>query len=242
MVLYDLFVANDGDLRLGLLNVVAFIVALLTALILHEISHGLVALWNGDNTAKLYGRLSVNPLKHIDLIGLVFMLIIGFGWARPVPVNPNNFKNKKVGAITVSLAGVLTNLVLAFIATMVMVLLGKVNLTNVSMSVYYTVYFFYQLSYLVLLLNVSFALFNLLPLYPLDGYRLLSCFINSNSRFLTFLRRYSTYILMGLVALNLLSAYISVIPHISPLYWYVNGLGGLIRDGFEQFWRLIFNG
>ena len=242
MVLYDLFASNDGDLRLGLLNVVAFIVALLAALILHEISHGLVALWNGDNTAKQYGRLSLNPLKHFDWIGLLFMLIVGFGWAKPVPVNPNNFKNRKVGAITVSLAGILTNLVLAFISSMTMVLFGKINIADASMNVYYTVYFFYQLSCLLLLLNVSFALFNILPLYPLDGYRLLSCFVDQNNKFMTFLRRYSMYILMALVALNLLSAYIPVIPHISPLYWYVNGLGGLIRSGFEQFWRLIFNG
>lgn len=242
MVLYDVFGQNGGDLRLGLLNVVAFVVALLAALILHEIAHGLVALWNGDSTAKMYGRLSLNPLKHFDWVGLIFMLVIGFGWARPVPVNPNNFKNRKVGAITVSIAGVLTNLVLAFVSAMVMVILGNINVAGVSMSVYYLVYFFYQLSYLMLWLNVSFALFNILPLYPLDGYRLLSCFIYENNKFLTFLRRYSLYILMGLVALNLLSSYLPFIPNISPLYWYINGLGGLIRKGFEQFWRLIFNG
>lgn len=242
MILYDVFGQNGGDLRLGLLNVVAFVVALLAALILHEIAHGLVALWNGDSTAKMYGRLSLNPLKHFDWVGLIFMLVIGFGWARPVPVNPNNFKNRKVGAITVSIAGVLTNLVLAFVSAMVMVILGNINVAGVSMSVYYLVYFFYQLSYLMIWLNVSFALFNILPLYPLDGYRLLSCFIYENNKFLTFLRRYSLYILMGLVALDLLFSYLPFIPNISPLFWYINGLGDLIRKGFEQFWRLIFNG
>ena len=105
----------SGVTRESLLETIAFLVALLTALVLHEIAHGLVAYWNGDITAKYYGRLSLNPAKHFDIIGLIMMLFVGFGWAKPVPVNPNNFKNRKVGAFTVSLAGIVTNLILAFL-------------------------------------------------------------------------------------------------------------------------------
>ena len=119
MYILDLLRTNyvtgeTGFCREGLLNAAAFVVALLTALILHEIAHGLVALWNGDRTAKQYGRLSPNPIKHFDIVGLLMMLLVGFGWAKPVPINPNNFKNRKTGAITVSIAGVITNLLLAF--------------------------------------------------------------------------------------------------------------------------------
>ena len=234
MTLYRLF-TQAGSPRLGLLNVVAFIVALLSALVLHEIAHGLVALWNGDDTAKLSGRLTVNPIKHFDLVGLLLMLLVGFGWAKPVPVNPNNFKNKKVGAITVSVAGVLTNLVLAFVAALARVLFGKITPQNDSAA--YAVYFFEVLAILVCQLNVTFALFNLLPLYPLDGYRLLAGFVDENNGAMVFLRRFSLYILLGLVVLNSFS----LISVASPLYWYLSRFGGLIQDGFYNFWRLIFN-
>ena len=235
MILYELFVGAPSG-RHGLLAVLAFVVALLSALVLHELAHGLVALWNGDPTAKMYGRLSLNPMRHFDVVGLILMFLVGFGWAKPVPVNPNNFKNRKVGAITVSVAGVLTNLLLAFLAAMGYALFEKI--TPRSESAAYAVYFFTALCALTCQLNVSFALFNLLPLFPLDGYRLLSCFVNENKPVMAFLRRYSLYILLGFIVLNS----ISVISFVSPLHWYLSRFGGLIQRGFYNFWRLIFNG
>lgn len=235
MTLYRLF-ANAPNGRYGLLNVLAFIVALLSALVLHELAHGLVALWNGDPTAKAYGRLTLNPIKHFDWIGLILMFLVGFGWAKPVPVNPNNFKDRKVGAITVSIAGVTTNIFLAFIAAMVYVLFLKI--TPQTQSAEYAVYFFVVLAQLTCQLNVHFALFNLLPLYPLDGYRLLSCFIDERNGAMLFIRRYSLYIMLGFIVLNS----ISILSFISPLNWYLAEFGGLIQGGFYKFWRLIFNG
>ena len=235
MILYSLF-ANAPSGRHGLLNVLAFVVALLSALVLHELAHGLVALWNGDPTAKYNGRLSLNPIRHFDWIGLLLMFIVGFGWAKPVPVNPNNFKDRKVGAITVSIAGILTNLLLAFLATMVFMLLVKITPKNQSAA--YALYFFEVLADLILQLNVSFALFNILPLFPLDGYRLLSCFVNDNNGAMVFLRKYSLYILFGLILLDSIPA----IWFVSPLHWYLSEFGGIIRNGFYNFWRLIFNG
>ena len=235
MILYELFTGAPNG-RCGLLNILAFVVALLSALVLHELAHALVALWNGDTTAKMYGRLSLNPMRHFDWTGLILMFLVGFGWAKPVPVNPNNFKNRKIGAITVSIAGVATNLLLAFFAAMPFVLFSKVVTDNESTA--YAVYFFRQLSYLILQLNVSFALFNLLPLYPLDGYRLLSCFVNENNGAMVFLRRYSLYILLGFIVLN----FFPVLSFISPLNWYLSRFGGIIRNGFYNFWRFIFNG
>ena len=235
MVLYELFVSAPSG-RHGLLAVVAYVVALLSALVLHELAHGLVALWNGDGTAKAYGRLTLNPIKHFDWIGLILMFLVGFGWARPVPVNPNNFRNRKVGAITVSIAGVLTNIILAFFAAMGLALFQR--LTPQSEGAAYVIYFLQALSSLLLQINVSFALFNVLPLYPLDGYRLLSCFVNENKPVMRFLRRYSLYIMLGFIVLNS----ISVLSFLSPLHWYLARFGGLIRVGFTGFWRLIFNG
>ena len=88
------------------------------ALVLHEIAHGLVALWNGDTTAKNMGRLSMNPVKHFDLVGLVMMLAVGFGYAKPVPVNPYNFKHYRRGLFTVAIAGICMNLLLAFFGSL----------------------------------------------------------------------------------------------------------------------------
>ncbi|MCH5153417.1 MAG: site-2 protease family protein [Clostridiales bacterium] len=229
---------GQGISRESLLNVVAFIVALFVALILHEIAHGLVALWNGDNTAKAYGRLSLNPIKHFDWMGLLLMLLVGFGWAKPVPINPGNFKNRKVGAITVSIAGVLTNLVIAFFAAMGFALIVGVDLSDKSEGLAYFIYFCRQLMLMLMGLNVSFALFNILPLYPLDGYRLLSCFVSQNNRAMLFLRKYSLYIILGFLVLN----YIPYVSEFSPLNLYIAKFGGLIQQGFYLFWRLIFNG
>ena len=235
MTLYRLFVYAPSA-RYGLLNVLAFVVALLSALVLHEIAHGLVALWNGDPTAKYYGRLSLNPIKHFDWVGLVLMFLVGFGWAKPVPVNPNNFKNRRVGAITVSIAGVLTNLILAFLGAMADTLFSQIMPR--SQSATYAVYFFRVLASLICQLNVTFALFNLLPLFPLDGYRLLSCFVNENNGAMVFLRRYSLYIMLGFIVFNSFS----ILSLFSPLHWYLDKFGGLIQNGFYKFWRLIFHG
>lgn len=235
--------------RLGLLYVIALLFAIVFALVLHEVAHGLVALWNGDPTAKMYGRLSLNPLKHFDIFGLLMMLIVGFGWAKPVPVDPRNFKKYKTGCVTVSLAGILTNILLAFVSAMVYVAI-YVNVpeapylvrgvipsgADVNQAVCYLVAFCLYLSALMLQINISFALFNLLPLYPLDGYRLLACFVNENNGYMRFVRRYSLYIMLGLIVLDS----IPIISAFTPLNLYIGTLGGWIQEGFIAFWGLIF--
>lgn len=225
-----------GLTRETLLIVLAEILAVVFALVLHELAHGLIALLNGDNTAKLYGRLSVNPLRHFDIVGLAMMLLVGFGWAKPVPINPNNFKNRKVGAITVSVAGIVTNLLLAFLCAIGVAGLETIAVISPDSSLEYFVYFCFWFMLAMVQINISFALFNLLPLFPLDGYRLISCFVNENNGFMRFMRRYSLYILLGFIVLN----YIPVVSSYSPLRLYLSGLGGLIQDGFISLWRLVF--
>ena len=223
--------------RLGLLYVLALLCAIVVALVLHEIAHGLVALWNGDPTAKMYGRLSLNPLKHFDLFGLLMMLIVGIGWAKPVPVDPRNFKKYKTGCVTVSIAGILMTIVLAFIFAMPYVILGNIRITSsTSDAVYYLIAFFLYFSRLMVQLNVSFALFNLLPLFPLDGYRLLACFVSENNGYMRFVRKYSLYIMLGLILLE----NIPVIGVFTPLNLYIGTVGGWVQQGFIAFWRLIF--
>ena len=94
---------------------VAFLFAMVIAFTMHEYAHGIVAYWNGDNTAKNMGRLTVNPLKHLDVFGTLLLLFVGFGWAKPVPINPNNFEKIRKGVFTVSIAGVTMNLLLAIV-------------------------------------------------------------------------------------------------------------------------------
>lgn len=237
MIITQLIQVIRENGRLGLLYVLGLMIAIVFALVLHEIAHGLVALWNGDPTAKLHGRLSLNPIRHFDWVGLLMMLVVGFGWARPVPVNPNNYKKYKTGSVTVALAGISMNILLAFVFAMPYVLLSKIVITpNMSNSVYYLIAFFLYFSRLMVQLNVSFALFNLLPLYPLDGYRFLASFVNENNKFMRFMRRYSLYIMLALIVLD-------SIPYVSayaPLNLYVGRVGGWIQQGFILFWRLIF--
>ena len=138
-------------------------IILLIAFPIHECAHALVAKWLGDDTAEKQGRITLNPIKHLDLWGTILMLFAGFGWARPVPINPNNFKNRKFGMALSSLAGPVSNLILAYIS----MILSKILLyTEISE----------ELSIILInamLINVGLAIFNLLPIPPLDGSRIL---------------------------------------------------------------------
>ena len=130
---------------------------------IHEVAHGLVSYWMGDPTAKLEGRLSLNPFKHIDWAGLVCLLFFGFGWAKPVPVNPNNFKNYRVGNFIVSLAGAAGNLVGAIICALILKFSPMYSISIIAAT---------ALNY-----NLWFAAFNLLPVPPLDGWGVISSFL-----------------------------------------------------------------
>ena len=218
-----------------LVYVIVYVMALSIALSFHEFAHAFVASTQGDYTAKVLGRQTLAPLAHVDVWGTLSLLLIGFGWAKPVPVNVSNFKNQKAGMICVSLAGVVTNLLLAF--AFAGLALGMTYLqvyqTQFYLNNYYLWYFLSQFGAMMVSLNISFALFNLLPFYPLDGYRLMSCFIPQSNSFMTFLRRYSLYIILGLVILS------NFLPQFSPLDYYIGGLGGRLYSLFISFWRLF---
>ncbi len=153
-------------------------VPLLAAVTIHEVAHGLVAYYLGDPTAKMVGRLSLNPVKHLDLFGtLAFILTQAIGWAKPVPVNPQNFKNPRRDMMWVALAGPAANFVLAGLCA-VFIRLLPYFLYPLSLLGKSWVTFFGKPIFLMLVLgiqlNIGLALFNLIPIPPLDGSRILS--------------------------------------------------------------------
>lgn len=147
----------------SLSDILVRLVAIVIAISVHEFGHAYSAHLLGDDTAKMQGRMTLDPAKHLDPIGIIMMLVFRIGWARPVPVNPNNFKNYKVGNVIVSLSGALANILTAIICIMVN---KYVRLDALNMILGMTMWY-----------NISFAAFNLLPIPPLDGWGVISSFI-----------------------------------------------------------------
>lgn len=145
-------------------------VAVLVCIMVHEVSHGFVAMSLGDPTAKQSHRLSLNPIHHIDPIGLLMMVVAGFGWAKPVPVDMRYFKNPKSGMALTALAGPASNFVLAFFALWVAGLLLKLDTTSFLISVI-------QFLLLVAIMSIGLCLFNLIPFPPLDGFKIVLSFL-----------------------------------------------------------------
>ena len=152
-----------------LLEAALMAVVLLFSIIVHEVAHGYVALLNGDPTARILGRITLNPVPHIDMVGTIILPLlllmshagILFGWAKPVPVNPLNYRNYRWGEFAVSAAGPVSNLVLAAIFSVVL----RLGLENPGLM---------QLAYFGVSINIFLALFNLIPLPPLDGSHILA--------------------------------------------------------------------
>lgn len=148
---------------MNLSNILIMLVAIAVAISVHEFGHAYAAHLLGDDTAKTYGRMTLDPAKHIDPIGLITMLIFHIGWAKPVPVNPNNFKNYKIGNVLVSLAGAIGNILAAIVCVLIMKYIKMEAIRDIA--------------YMTMMYNVAFAAFNLLPVPPLDGWGIVSSFI-----------------------------------------------------------------
>ena len=176
-------------------NFVLMIVVFIFSLSVHESAHALVADRLGDPTGKMLGRITLNPAKHLELVGSLMFLFIGFGWARPVPVNPANLRGDGVrGLALVSAAGPVSNLALAFLAAMIMSLGGR-ELREVPYLL-----FFVQSGFVI---NVVLAVFNLLPIPMLDGFKVLLGLLPRPMAFnLSQLEPWGMGILMSLVALS----------------------------------------
>ena len=162
-----LFDFGSTNLSTILLEMLYRVPGIIVAISFHECAHAYAAYKCGDPTARNLGRMTLNPLAHFDPIGIVMMLLVRFGWAKPVPINTRNFKNPRKDELIVSLAGVATNLIIAFLTLGVMYILqvfttvDSVILDNILSSMFF--------------LNLAFFVFNLLPVPPLDGYHVLQC-------------------------------------------------------------------
>lgn len=173
------------------------IAAILLCLVVHEVCHGLAAYKLGDPTAKMNHRLSLNPLHHLDVFGLLMMVTVGFGWAKPVPVDPRYFKKPKQGMAITSLAGPFSNFVLAYLAAIGANVLAAVMTVRGETA---GVFLAFQFCYLLVLLNIGLGVFNLIPFPPLDGSKVVAMFLPDRLyiRWMQ-LERYGMIILMAIL-------------------------------------------
>ena len=169
---------QGGDMTQIVLTLLTTAFVVVAILPIHECAHAFVAHKLGDDTGKYNGRMTLNPMRHLDPIGALSLFLVGFGWAKPVPVNPYNFKNRKAGMALTALAGPVSNLIVAFIA----VLLLRINfeIARMNLDYYYgTLYsVIYTFLYLLSVINIGLAVFNFLPIPPLDGSRILCFFLS----------------------------------------------------------------
>ena len=179
------------------------ILAVIFVLCPHEWGHAFAATKCGDGTAKAYGRLTLNPIKHLDPLGFVCCALVGFGWAKPVPINPYNFKNYRKGLFLTAIAGVLVNYLIAFVVYLLYVLFVRFALAEMLTLGAFMSYLG-ELIFYTLLNIYSFSLavfvFNLLPLYPLDGFRVVESCTRQINPVRRFLHNYGQMILIILIA------------------------------------------
>ena len=202
------------------------IVVLLIAFTVHEFAHAFVAYKLGDPTAKDQGRLTLNPMEHIDPLGTILILIAGFGWARPVPVNRYHFKNPRLAGVLVSLAGPVSNLLIAIIGYFIYFSIEASGSTAEA--------FIYVRMFLTILINLNILLFvfNLLPIPPLDGYRIIEDLVPVNVRAkMTQYEQYGVLIFLILI--------------VTPLDYYTidpifNTVIPAIKNGLGEFFYKIF--
>ena len=181
----------------NLTDYIYIVVAALFAIILHEIAHGLVSTWLGDPTPKRQGRLSLNPLKHLDPIGTLCLIFFHVCWAKPVVVNPDYYKNKKRGMALVALAGPLMNFLLAIFSIIIMAIFVKVNAYSNVLIIIYNFLLYFSV------INLGLGLFNLIPIPPLDGSRILGAFLKDDTyeQYMKY-ERYGFIIIAILLALS----------------------------------------
>lgn len=164
-------------------------IVVLTALPIHEFAHSFVAYKLGDYTAKSQGRLNLNPFAHFDLIGTTMILLTGFGFAKAVPINPYNFKNRKSGMALTALAGPVSNILLAAALLLIYKIVGIFLPVVGTFS--YAVFFFFSI---MITTNLQIAVFNLIPIPPLDGSKVLAFFLSEKANYM--MQQYQTYTMM----------------------------------------------
>lgn len=214
-----------------LLSFLARLIVLMVAFPVHESAHGLVAYWLGDDTAKKQGRISLNPAKHISLWGALFMLFVGVGAAKPVPIDARKFKNPKVGMAVSSLAGPVSNLILAYLSMIVFRVLYIVEFVKGSSTVLSVAEYIFEYG---AILNIGLAVFNLLPIPPLDGSRILTLFLPQDKYFgIMKYERYIFGVLFFVVFLGLLDKPLAFLQNVTAdVLWSLTNWVDLIANLF----------
>jgi Zn-dependent protease len=192
---------------------VGIIVALVVGITFHEFSHAFVADRLGDHRPRALGRVSLNPIRHLDPVGAIFFLLAGFGWGRPVPVNAYALRPGRIGLTVVALAGPVANFTVAVVVAILFRVLRQVGLLDAS--------FPNEVMQLIVYFNVALGLFNLIPIPPLDGYNVVLPLLPPRQQFTV--QRYAQY---GYIALLLL-VLLSYGPGNGPLGWLFSVAGGI---------------
>lgn len=225
-MLFDLFSGNKDSI----ISILLSIPVIIFALSFHEVSHGYIAYKMGDPTARNLGRLTLNPLKHLDLLGTLSMLVFGFGWAKPVPINTRNFKNSRVGMALTGIAGPISNFILGVISCILFSISNTayfyVLLNQKSESIVSVIYTVTLLFYISAILNFGLMAFNLIPIPPFDGSRFFYLFLPKKWYFKVMQHEQTIMIavLIGFFALSYFGY--------SPISYIARGLFELIAEPF----------
>lgn len=211
------------DITTAITIFITGLAALALAISFHEFAHAFVAHKAGDLTPKAFGRLTLNPFAHFDAWGTFMLLMFGFGWAKPVPIDPFNFKKPRRDFFFVSISGILTNLMLAFLSMPLLLLV----FTYLPIASSFWARVLYYFLYLFVSYNITFAVFNILPIYPLDGFNIVLAASKTENGYIRFMRQNGWIVLL---VFALFFSFVLTYPT------------DFLFDVFAKFWRLLIKG
>lgn len=237
-----------NQLIFDFLRLIASLLAVAVVLTMHEFAHAFIAYKCGDPTPKFSGRLSLNPMRHFDILGLVLFAFAGFGWAKPVPINPNNFRHYKRGLAFTAIAGVVTNYLSAFIFyPLLLIVISYVQTPFIALDTFLYYLFLFLYSY-----SLAFSVFNLIPLPPLDGWRVVEAVNRKRGKVYRFFEQYGYIILLVLIAIHFLVEVLNnyqIFALAAKIFGYIDVLGYIldfvtlvVSKPITLLWGLIFNG
>lgn len=219
-------------------SLLAAFIAVTVILSFHEFAHAYAAYKCGDPTAKFAGRMTLNPIKHFDPLGVIMFALAGFGWAKPVPINPNNFDNYKKGCFWTAAAGVLMNYAMAFLfyplLRLVILYLYPVFVGT------YMANFLLNLFVSLFSCSLGFCVFNLIPLYPLDGFRIIDSVNTKRGKVYYFLRDKGQFVLLALILVHMLSSRIPYLGYVDVLGYFMLFAEEILAKPIMWAWDWLF--